>query len=423
MAEEVVPEHARPSVWRMFTRRPGAVLRSLGPGLIAGASDNDPTTVATLAVIGSTTGFGLAWLVILIIPALVVVQVISASIGSVSREGLEDVIRVRYGRGWAYLALLAVLAVNVLTLAADLEGGSAALGLITGRPYQWFIIPFALAVAALLIWGSYAGIERILKYVLLIFLAYVATAFLAHPHWDQVLRHSVVPQFNFHSSDYVAGGLALLGTTLTSYAYVWETIETSEERKPLSRLGLIQVDAGVGMIASGLIFYFILIGTGATLGAHHTQVQTAQDAAAALTPLAGKAASLVFGLGLLASAVIAVPVLAGTSAYVIAQAADRQGTLDARFGQARSFYLALLVSLAAGVAVTFLGIGPIRLLFYGSIAGGLGTPVTLAMMLLAARDKKVMGEHRVGRGLAIGGWIVFAVVAGASAIYLWQTFA
>jgi Mn2+/Fe2+ NRAMP family transporter len=265
MAEEVVPEHAGPSVWRVFKRRPGAVLRSLGPGLIAGASDNDPTTVATLAVIGSTTGFGLAWLVILIIPMLVVVQVISAAIGSISREGLEDVIRVRYGRGWAYLALLAVLAVNVLTLAADLEGGSAA-----------------------------------------------------------------------------------------------------------------------------------------------------------LAPLAGKAASLVFGLGLLASAVIAVPVLAGTSAYVIAQATDRQGNLDARFGQARSFYLALLASLAAGV--TFLGIGPIRLLFYGSIAGGLGTPVTLAMMLLAARDKKVMGEHRVGRGLAVGGWIVFAVVARASAIYLWQTF-
>jgi len=330
---------------------------------------------------------------------------------------------VRYGRGWAYLALLAVLAVNVLTLAADLEGGSAALGLITGRPYQWFVIPFALAVAALLIWGSYAGVERILKYVLLIFLTYVATAFLAHPHWDQVLRHSIVPQFNFHSSAYVAGGLALLGTTLTSYAYVWETIETAEERKPLSRLGLIQVDAGVGMIASGLIFYFILIGTGATLGVHHTQVQTAQDAAAALAPLAGKAASLIFGLGLLASAIIAVPVLAGTSAYVIAQATDRTGNLDARFSQARSFYLALLVSLAAGVAVTFLGIGPIQLLFYGSIAGGLGTPITLAMMLLAARDKTVMGAHRVGRGLAVGGWIVFAVVAGASAIYLWQTFA
>ena len=194
-----------------------AVLSSLGLGLISGASDNDPTTVATLAVIGSTTGFGLAWLVLLIIPMLVVVQVISAAIGVVCRQGLEDVIRVRYGRGWAYLALLVVLAVNVITLAADLEGGGAALGLLTGKPYQWFILPFALAVAGLLIWGSYAALQRVLKYVLLIFLAYVATAFLARPDWGQVLAHSVVPHFSLSSADYVAGGLALLGTTLTSY--------------------------------------------------------------------------------------------------------------------------------------------------------------------------------------------------------------
>ena len=399
-----------------------AVLSSLGPGLISGASDNDPTTVATLAVIGSTTGFGLAWLVLLIIPMLVVVQVISAAIGVVCRQGLEDVIRVRYGRGWAYLALLVVLAVNVITLAADLEGGGAALGLLTGKPYQWFILPFTLAVAGLLIWGSYAALQRVLKYVLLIFLAYVATAFLARPDWGQVLAHSVVPHFSLSSADYVAGGLALLGTTLTSYAYVWESIEAAEERAPLPRLGLVQVDAGVGMVFSGLIFYFILIGTGATLGVHHTPVQTAQDAAAALAPLAGKAASLVFGLGLLASAIIAVPVLAGTSAYVLAEAFDRRGSLDARFRQARWFYLALLASLAAGVAITVLGVGPIQLLFFGGIAGGLGTPLTLVMMMLAARDPRVMGAHRVGRGLASGGWAVTVVVTLACGLYLWQTF-
>ena len=255
----------------------------------------------------------------------------------------------------------------------------------------------------------------------MIFLAYVVTAVLARPDWGQVLQHSVIPHFTLSSSAYVAGALSLLGTTLTSYAYVWETIEAAEERAPLPRLGLVQVDAGVGMIASGLIFYFILIGTGATLGVHHTQVQTAQDAAAALAPLAGKAASFIFGLGLLASAIIAVPVLAGTSAYVIAQATDRQGSLDARFGQARYFYLALLVSLAAGVAITFLGVGPIQLLFFGGIAGGLGTPITLVMMMLAARDKTVMGENRVGRGLALGGWAVTAVVTLACGIYLWQT--
>src|SRR5579863_2566204 len=153
-----------------FLRRPRALLGLLGPGLVAGASDNDPTTVASLAVIGSTTTYGLAWLVILVIPMLVVVQVISASIGTVCQIGLEDVIRQRFGQPWAVLTLLLVLAVNLITLSADLEGGSAALGLLTGVPYRWFVIPFGVAVAALLVWGSYAALERVLRYVLLIFL-------------------------------------------------------------------------------------------------------------------------------------------------------------------------------------------------------------------------------------------------------------
>jgi Mn2+/Fe2+ NRAMP family transporter len=143
---------AGPAMVRVI-RRPLALLSALGPGLIAGASDNDPATVATLAVIGSTTGYGLAWLVVLVIPMLVVVQVVSASVGVVARAGLEDVIRVRYGRLWGFVTLLLVLAVNLVTLAADLEGGSAALSLLTGRPYQWFMLPFALAVGAFLIWG------------------------------------------------------------------------------------------------------------------------------------------------------------------------------------------------------------------------------------------------------------------------------
>src|ERR687884_304160 len=210
-------------------RKPLALLAALGPGLIAGASDNDPTTVATLAVIGSTTAYGLAWLVVLVIPMLVVVQVVSASVGVVARAGLEDVIRTRYGPLWGLVVLLLVLAVNLVTLAADLEGGASALSLLTGRPYQWFMLPFALAMGAFLIWGSYKALERLLRYVLLVFLGYIVTAFLAHPNWDRVLHDTLVPHVSF-SPAYVAGALALLGTTLTSYAYVWETIEEAHRQ-------------------------------------------------------------------------------------------------------------------------------------------------------------------------------------------------
>jgi len=401
-------------------RRPLAFLKSFGPGLIAGASDNDPTTVASLSVIGATTGYGLSWLVILVVPMLVVVQVISAAVGVVTQEGLEDVIRRCYGRLWASVALLLVLAVNVITLAADLEGGAAAIGLLSGRPYRWFIVPLAIAAAALLIWGSYAALERVLRYVLLIFLAYVVTAFLARPDWGQVLRATVVPHLDF-SSAYVQGALALLGTTLTSYAYVWETIEQSEERPPLRRLGLVQVDAGLGMVLAGAIFWFIVISTGATLGVHHQQVQTAQDAAKALAPLAGPFAAIIFGIGLLASAVLAIPVLAGTSAYVLAEAAGWQGSLNLRFTQAKPFYVSLLLCLALAVGLTLVGISPIQFLFWSSLAGGLGTPITLALLMLVARDRGIMGAQRIGSRLAIGGWLVTAVVVTAGVVFLVQT--
>lgn len=402
-------------------RGPLAILKALGPGLIAGASDNDPTTVATLAVIGATTGYGLSWLVVLVIPMLVVVLVISATVGTVTRSGLEDVVRTRYGRGWAYLTLVAVLAVNLITLAADLEGGGAALGLLTGMPSQWFVLPFAVVVAALLIWSTYVAIERILRFVPLIFLSYIVTAFLARPNWGDVLWQTIVPHFTLSSAS-ITGAIALLGTTLTSYAYVWETIETSEERPPIRRLGLVQVDAAVGMIAAGVIFWFIVITTGATLGLHHKPVQTAQDAAAALAPLAGRYASVIFGIGLLTSAVLAVPVLAGTAAYVMAETFGWRGGLDEHFRGAPRFYAALLISLAVAVMITWIGVRPISLLFFSSIAGGLGTPLTLALLLLVARDRRVMGGNRIAGPLAIAGWLVTAVVTAASAGYLWQAF-
>lgn len=411
---------ALPSLAHLARRRPLALLSILGPGLIAGAADNDPTTVASLAVIGATTGYSLSWLVILVIPMLVVVQAVSASVGVVSRTGLEDAIHKAFGRGWALVALTAVLVVDIITLAADLEGGAAALGLLTNIPYMWFVVPFAAGAAALLIWGSYAAMQNILKYVLLVFLAYVVTAFLARPDWGDVLAHTLIPHLSLDPA-YIEGALALLGTTLTSYAYVWETIEEESERPPLQRLGLVKADAGIGMIAAGAIFWFIVIGTGATLGVHHQQVATAQDAARALGPIAGPFASTIFGAGLLASAILAVPVLAGTAAYVSAEMFGWRRSLDASFHRAPRFYLALVGSLVAAVLLTLLGIGPIQLLFFSSIAGGLGTPVTLALMMLVARDRKIMQGLPIGRKLTIGGWIVTGVVSAACLIFLWQT--
>jgi Mn2+/Fe2+ NRAMP family transporter len=391
-----------------------------GAGIVAGASDNDPTTVATLAVIGSTTVYELCWLTLLVIPMLAVVQAVAAQVGVVSKKGLEDCVRFAYGRFWAILALASLLIVNILTLAADLEGGGAALGILTRTDYRWWVLPLGAGTVLVLVYGNYRSIERVLRYVALLFFTYVGAAFLAHPDWGAVLRGSFIPHFDLHPAT-VSGALALLGTTLTAYAYVWETIELSEEKPKLARLGLVQVDAVLGIVVAGLTFWFILVATGATLGVHHKTVQTAQDAAQALAPIAGPFAQIIFAIGLLGSALVAIPVIAGTSAYVAAEMFGWRRSLDASFGGARAFYLTLSGCTLVAIIVGLAGVPPITLLFYSGIAGGIATPLTMALMLLVGRNRKVMHHARISGWLALAGWGVTAVVGGATAIYLVQT--
>ncbi len=391
-----------------------------GAGIVAGASDNDPTTVATLAVIGSTTTYELGWLTLLVIPMLAVIQAIAAQVGVVAKKGLEDAIRATYGRVWAGIALAALMIVNVLTLAADLEGGGAALQLLTGVHYLWWLLPLGAATVAMLTWGNYHLVERVLRYVALVFLTYVGAAFLARPDWHAVFAGSFVPRLSA-SKDYVAGALSLLGTTLTAYAYVWETIEQSEEKPRLRRLGLVQADATLGIVIAGLTFWFILIATGATLGVHHKHVDTADEAARALAPIAGKYASLVFGVGLLGSALIALPVIAGTSAYVAAEMFGWRRSLDETFAHARRFYLTLAGCVAVAVGIGFAGVRPITLLFTSGIVAGIATPLTLVLMLLVGRNRRIMHQMRISPWLAAAGWCVTSVVALATVIYLYQT--
>lgn len=395
--------------------------KSIGPGIVSGASDNDPTTVATLAIVGSTTVYALGWLVLLVIPMLAVVQAISGRVGAVSGEGLETILRARYGRIAALTVLIAVFVVNQLTVAADLEGGAAALQLLSGFDYRWFLVPLAAATALLLTLLNYREVSRFLVYVPLLFLTYAAAAFFAHPDWHAVLIGSFVPHMRLDRT-FSAGAVALLGTTLTAYAYVWETIEMSEERPRLARLGLVQADAALGTVIAGISFWFIVIATGATLGLQHRTVQTAQEAAQALRPIAGHWASLLFGIGLLGSAVIALPVLAGTSAYVVAEMFGWPKGIDAKFQQAPRFFGTIVATLAAGAAIAFIGITPFKLLFAASIAGGLATPITLAFMLLAAQNAELMGSFRPKPWLRIAGWASFAIVTAAALFYLVRLF-
>ncbi len=393
---------------------------SLGPGFVSGASDADPTTVASLAVVGAATGYTLSWLVVLLLPMIAVVQSVAAAIGVTCPTSIQGAIRRHYGLTWALLALVAVLAVNVMTLTADIEAGAESLKLLTGISRVYFVLPFAGGVAWLLVSRSYLRIERFLSFLPLIFICYGISAVLAKPDWPAFLHSIVVPHFEF-TSPVATGALALLGTTLTSYVYYWESIEVSERGTLPSELRSMKADAAWGALAPGLCFLFILVATAATLGKSHTPVETATDAAVALQPLAGAWATTLFAIGLLASAAIAVPVLAGTSAYVMTQTFGWRGSLDAPFDQARAFYAVLLGSLGISAAFAFAGFSPIALLYWASVAGGLATPLTLWFLVAIAQNRAIMGESRIKGGLAYAGWAVTAIVTASCIVFLLLT--
>lgn len=391
--------------------------RRLGPGLVSGASTNDPTTVGTMAVAGASTGFALSWLALLVFPMLASVQLIASQVGLTSRVGLVQLVRRTFGARWALLLLLSVLAVNAVTIGADVEAGAAALSLLVPVPQGWFVLPFAAVLLVVLWLGTYDEVEQVLKFVLLVFLSYVGAAFLARPDWSTVLTATLRPRLPA-SPELAAPALSIVGTTLTSYAYVWQEQGEVEKDRPQEQTHVARVDTVLGMAAAVGVFWFVLIATGATLGARHQQVQTAQQAAEALRPLAGNLASYVFGVGLLASSCVAVPVLMLTSAHLVCQQVRAPAGISKRPRDARLFYLVLVVALLVGCVISFAGIPPITLLFLAGLAGGLATPVGLVFLMLMAHRRAGSGVMPLGMVTLGAGWATTAAIVLASILFV-----
>jgi Mn2+/Fe2+ NRAMP family transporter len=337
----------------------------------------------------------------------------------VSGHDLQKAVTDGYGRRWSAVLLVSILAVNVVTIAADLEAGAAALGILTGIDWAWFVIPLALALLGLLMIGKYDEVERVLRYVLLCLLAYGVAAILARPHWGSVLRGSLVPSLTL-TPDYVTGALALLGTTLTTYMYVWQTIEQVEARSSPAWLGVRQLDAVAGTVLAVAVFWFILVASGATLGVHHQRVDTAVQAAQALRPVAGPLASVLFAVGLFASAVVALPVIMSTTAYATGSAFGWRRGLSLPVRTAPAFYAVLGTATMLGSALAMAGISPIRLLFFASIIAGVATPVGLVMLVLVAGNARLMHQHPASCPLLTAGWTITALVTTVSIVYLAQ---
>ena len=401
----------------------GALARvaQVGPELLSAASDNDPTNVGTAAVVGAQTGYQLAWVAVLIAPLLAVVQNLALRVAVAGRGDLQSLASKRYGRMVAITLLVSVVVVNVVTIAADLQAGAAGIGLLAGINARWLVAPVGLGLLGLLLLGKYDEVVAVLRYLLVGFLAFGAAAVMARPDWPRLLGDSFVPDLSLHRG-VLAGTLAMVGTTLTAYVYMWETIERGVE-EPLDTPdgeGWSRARAGAvaGAVFTAVIFWFMLVASAATLGRTHQSVSSAQDAARALRPLAGSLASDLFAGGLVVSALVALPVLMATTAYVVGAELNWRRGLSEGIRHARGFYAVMAVSIALAVAMALANISVLGMLVAASIIGGIGTPIGLAVLVLLARDPAVMGERTVPLGLAIAGWAVAVVVGGLGLLFL-----
>lgn len=401
-------------------RRISGFVRDIGPELVSGASDNDPTNVGTAIAVGAATGYQLAWVALLVAPMLGVVQAVAAHVGSVARSDLQALTLKHYGRGVAALLLVSVVVVNVVTIAADLHAGAAGIGLLVGLHARWLVLPLGLGLIGLLMAGRYDEVMGALRYLLLGFLAFLAAAVLAHPDWSRLAYHSLVPTLSLRH-DVIAGALALVGTTLTSYVYVWETIQRGvEEPANLTEgrgLARTRLGAAISAVYTAVVFWAMLVASAATLGQHHESVKSTRQAAKALGPLAGPLAENLFALGLLVSAVVALPVLIASTAYVVGAHFNWRRGLSEPVTNAWKFYGVLAASVGLAFAATLADVSLIDVLVAASVIAGLGTPLGLVLLVRLARDRAVMGSQPISARMALAGWAVAAVVGGLGLLY------
>lgn len=414
------------------------LLRDLGPGLTTGAADDDPSGISTYSIAGASFGFATLWTTLFSVPLMIGVQLTCARIGLVTHRGLAAVLRDRYAAWVAWGACMVLVVANTVNIAADLAGMAEGLELVTGIPSLWFHCILAGIILAALVFSSYRTMARWLKGLTLVLLAYVGAALLARPPWGAVARATLVPRITFDRS-YLLILVALFGTTISPYLFFWQTSQeveesTSDEGTPspnplqvatradtlTEHVRAAKHDVMIGMFASNAIAFFIILTTGATLfAAGQRDISTAREAALALRPLAGSGAALLFTLGLVGAGLLGVPVLAGSSAYAVAEAGGWRGRMDARPTEAKAFYATLAAGLMLGMLLDHLGVSGFRLMLWAAVLNGLLAPPLLILLLVIANDRRTMGTHR-------NGWVLntltglTAVVMTATAIaFLW----
>ncbi len=419
-ASSEVPVRAKANLTRRF-------FKTLGPGFVTGASDDDPSGIGTYAIAGASLGFATLWTALLTFPLMASTQFICAKVGMVTGSGLAGIIRQRYPRRILYPALLALLVANTINAGADIGAIAAAVNLVIPIPIAAAIVPVTLVILALQIWGSYALIAKVFKSLAMVLVAYIAAAFLAKPSLHEVVHGTLFPAISWNSQ-YLSTLVAILGTTISPYLFFWQASQEVEEEVAKGRTLLWQRrgategelryagwDVSVGMFFSNLVMYFIILATAATLfSAGKADIGTARDAAQALVPLAGRLAELLFAVGLIGSGFLAVPILTSSSAYALAEAFGWKRGLNRKARRAREFYGLIVLSTLAGMLMNFIGINPIKALFWTAVINGFLAPPLLVIILVVANDAKVMGNRVNGWAMNFLGWATVILMSAAA---------
>jgi len=407
-------------------------LKVLGPGFISGAADDDPSGIGTYATAGASLGYATLWTALLTFPLMATVQLVCAKIGMVTGRGLAGVLRKHYPRRVLYAAVIALFVANTINVEADLAAIAAAINLLVpALPIAPLVLPIAVGILALQIWGSYRLIARIFKWLTLALFAYIGSAFFARPDWGQVLSSTFIPTLRLDQT-FLLALVAILGTTISPYLFFWQATQEVEEEMSMGRTQLWRrkgatdrelqyaaLDVNVGMAFSVLVMYFIMLATAATLHqAGKTDIKSATDAAEALRPLAGDLSSILLAIGLIGSGVLAVPILSGSAAYALSEAFGWKYGLDRNPAKAKQFYAVIAVATLVGVAIDYLGINPIDALFFTAVINGFVAPPLLVMIMLVSNNKKIMGKRTNSRLTNVLGWGAAVVMFLAAGVLL-----
>lgn len=434
-SDELAATPAEDSLEAVIAREPRRLkrfLKILGPGLITGASDDDPSGIGTYAIAGAQAGYAPLWTALVTFPLMASIQFICAKIGLVTGRGIAGLLRWHYAPKVLYSVVIGLMLANTINAGADILAIAAGLHLLLPIPTSMFVAPIGVLILVLQIWGSYRLIARVFKWLTLALLGYIGSAFFARPDWGAVLRGTFLPTFHL-DSEFLATLVAILGTTISPYLFFWQASQEVEEEVSRGRKHLWQrrgatdgelryaaLDINTGMLFSNIVMYFVILANAATLHrAGHTNIASAAEAAEALEPLAGRAATVLMALGLIGTGLLAVPILTGSAAYAVCETFGWKCSLDAKPAKAKEFYLIVSLSTIAGLSMQFVGINEMQALFWTAVINGFLSPPLLVVIMLISNNKAIMGKRVNGMAMNILGWLTAALMFAAAIGLVW----